>query len=151
MNTVSRVLIPLFGWLALATLAGCGADAPQPVAQAPPTPARVPEKEAPPKLADLGEAPSAPPYSPPYPQRENLFSPPQRQRRVARRTIGTQDEAVALLGFVSVDQPKAVLSIDGVVTALTTGGQKYGIQVISIEPPQVTLQRGRDRWTASLD
>jgi hypothetical protein len=44
-----------------------------------------------------------------------------------------------------------VLSIDGVISPVGEGGEKYGVQVISIQPPSVVLQRGRSRWTATLE
>lgn len=61
------------------------------------------------------------------------------------------EELVELKGFVNVDGPRVVLSIDGVVAPLAEGGEKYGVQVISIHPPSVVLQRGRSRWTATLE
>jgi hypothetical protein len=44
-----------------------------------------------------------------------------------------------------------VLAIDGVISPIPEGGEKFGVQVISINPPHVVLQRGRSRWTASLE
>ena len=60
-------------------------------------------------------------------------------------------ETVELKGFVNVDEPRVVLSIDGVIAPIPEGGEKYGVQVISIQPPSVVLQRGRSRWTATLE
>jgi len=60
-------------------------------------------------------------------------------------------ETVELKGFINVDQPRVILSIDGVVSPVAEGGEKYGVQVISIQPPSVVLQRGRNRWTATLE
>ncbi len=91
------------------------------------------------------------PYSPPYPERKELFIPTQRAKSLTRHSDGEFDDAVDLVGFVTVDEPRAVLTIDGVATSLAAGSQKYGIEVISITPPKVVLQRGRTRWTASLD
>jgi hypothetical protein len=31
------------------------------------------------------------------------------------------------------------------------GGEKYGVRVISIEPPTVVLQRGGNSWPATLE
>jgi len=55
-----------------------------------------------------------------------------------------------LKGFVNVDEPRVVLSIDGVISPIPEGGEKYGVQVISIQPPKAVLQRGRSRWTATF-
>ena len=44
-----------------------------------------------------------------------------------------------------------ILSIDGNLSPVPEGGETYGVQVISIQPPKVVLQRGRSRWTATLD
>ena len=60
-------------------------------------------------------------------------------------------ETVVLMGFVNVDQPRAILSIDGVIAPIPEGGEKYGVQVRMIQPPTVVLERGRRRWTATLD
>jgi hypothetical protein len=89
-------------------------------------------------------------FTPPFPERRELFEPPQR----AQSTIRHGDEngaTVELKGFIFVDEPRVVLSIDGVVSSIPAGGEKYGVQVISIEPPTVVLQRGRTRWPATLE
>jgi len=88
-------------------------------------------------------------FTPPFPQRQELFEPPQRQS-TARRD-DSHGETVELKGFIDVDQPRVVLSIDGVIASVPEGGEKYGVQVISIEPPTVVLQRGRNRWPATLE
>ncbi|MCA9238539.1 MAG: hypothetical protein KDA44_23870 [Planctomycetales bacterium] len=59
-------------------------------------------------------------------------------------------ESVELMGFVNVDRPRAVLTIDGQVAPVAEGDVKFGVEVISIKPPVVVLQRGRERWQASL-
>lgn len=109
-----------------------------------------PEKptEAPP--VEKAKAPVAE-YVPPFPDREDLFAPPQRTH-VAKHTGGDdQENLVELKGFVNVKEPKVILAIDGVFTPLSAGHEKYGVQVISINQPSVVLQRGRSRWTATLD
>ena len=94
-------------------------------------------------------APS-PQFTPPFPDASNCSSRPKRAqstrppRRRARRTV-------ELKGFINVDKPRVVLSIDGVISPVPEGGEKYGVQVISIQPPTVVLQRGRNRWTATLE
>jgi hypothetical protein len=146
-----RLAAPLTACLVTLSLTGCGGDAPQ--AKAPITPARAPSKieqvvtPAAPVEAKVVQAP----YSPPYPERKELFIPTQRAKNLARHTGGEFDDGVNLVGFVTVDEPRAVLTIDGVATSLAAGSQKYGIEVISITPPKAVLQRGRTRWTASLE
>jgi hypothetical protein len=89
-------------------------------------------------------------YQAPFPERVDLFVPPKRQGGMVLTEGGTE-EAVELLGFVRLDQPQVVLSINGEVTPIGEGGSQYGIEVISIQPPKVVLQRGRQRWQASLE
>lgn len=88
-------------------------------------------------------------YRAPFPRRTDLFTPVQR-KRVAKRSDQQSGESVVLKGFANVDQPKAVLAIDGRITSVGIGVERFGVQVISIEPPEVVLQRGRSRWTAKL-
>ena len=89
-------------------------------------------------------------FSPPFPDRDTLFEPPKRAQGTVRRNeeLG---ETVELKGFITVNEPRVVLSIDGVISSVPEGGEKYGVQVISIHPPTVVLQRGRDRWPATLE
>jgi hypothetical protein len=89
-------------------------------------------------------------FSPPFPDRADLFEPPRNSAGVVRRDE-EHGETVELKGFVNVNGPQVVLAIDGVILPIPEGGEKYGVQVISIKPPTVVLQRGRSRWTASLD
>lgn len=151
MNT-NRLLATLPLALLAAGVLGCGSSEEPAAPPAIPTPARAataPQTPAAPKARRA--APPQVAYQPPYPNRTDLFTPPQKGKQAARQSDAMYDDAIALIGFVAVDQPKAVLSIDGVMTSLAAGAQRYGIQVISIAPPEVTLQRGRNRWTASLD
>jgi hypothetical protein len=89
-------------------------------------------------------------YVPPFPERFELFEPPQRARDSVRLD-DENGETVELKGFINVDQPLAVLSIDGVISPIPEGGEKYGVQVISIQPPSVIWQRGRNRRTSTLE
>jgi hypothetical protein len=89
-------------------------------------------------------------YEPPFPDRTDLFVPPKRAGGAAA-TQGAGESAVTLLGFIRVDQPKAVLSINGEVLPLAAGESRYGVDVISINVPNVVLQRGRQRWQATLE
>jgi hypothetical protein len=102
-----------------------------------------------PPATDVAAA-AADEFDPPFPGRTELFAPPRRGPSTIRR----DDEhggSIELKGFVNVDGPRAVLSIDGVLSPIPAGGEKYGVQVISINPPQAVLQRGRNRWTASVE
>ena len=112
-----------------------------------------PQSATPPQSTDLAEAPTqkqpVAQFSPPFPERLELFDPPKRAQSTVRRDDA--GETVELKGFVNVDQPKVVLAIDGVDATIPQGGEKYGVQVISIEPPIVVLQRGRNRWKATLE
>lgn len=89
-------------------------------------------------------------YAPPFPDRVDLFVPPKRQGGVVLKEGGTED-AVELLGFIRLDKQQVVLSVNGQLTRIAEGDTQYGIEVISIQPPEVVLQRGRQRWQASLE
>lgn len=89
-------------------------------------------------------------FKPPFPERNDLFEAPKRAQSTVRRD-DEHGQSVELKGFVNVDEPRVVLSIDGVLSPIPEGGEKYGVQVISIQPPKVVLQRGRSRWTATLE
>lgn len=89
-------------------------------------------------------------FAPPFPDRLELFEAPKRVQGTVRRD-DEHGESVELKGFINVDQPRVLLSIDGVIAPIAEGGEKYGVQVISIQPPSVVLQRGRNRWTATLE
>jgi hypothetical protein len=152
------------GWLCLAAVVGCHsaeepAAAPVAVSEksaAEPVAAAVPAKPASaaartPELAD----PTAKPvhtveFRPPFPERSDLFEAPKRAQDAVRRD-DEHGQTVELKGFVNVDQPQVVLSIDGVLSPVPEGGEKYGVHVISIQPPKAVLQRGRSRWTATLE
>ncbi len=163
-------------WACVLALAGCEAELPvaepaapvaplavqvEPAAETPAAApaatagqASAPAAEAPASSAEAAAEPSAEAeYEPPFPPRENLFAPPDRgaQPVVARSPEDGQTHArVALKGFVRVDAPRAVLLIGEEITALAVGEEHAGVTLLSIEPPQVTLQRGRTRWSETL-
>ena len=62
-----------------------------------------------------------------------------------------EEGSVELLGFVNVDDHRVVLSINGAVYPVAVGESQLGVEVISIQPPAVVLQRGRLRWQATLE
>jgi hypothetical protein len=126
------------------------------VVDAPATPTPITEnadtRPAPePELAEPKEttAPVAA-FTPPFPDRIELFEAPKRAQSNVRRD-DEHGETVELKGFINVDQPRVILAIDGQVSPVAEGGEKYGVKVISIQPPSVVLQRGRSRWTATLE
>jgi sulfur carrier protein ThiS len=88
-------------------------------------------------------------YKPPFPDRVDMFVAPKRQGGPA--AMGEGQDAVQLLGFVRLDRTEVVLSVNGQVVPLAEGATEYGIEVVSIQPPMVVLQRGRQRWQASLE
>jgi hypothetical protein len=94
-------------------------------------------------------APTVAEYQAPFPDRVDLFVPPKRQGGV--RLDGESEDAVELLGFIRLDRQQVVLSINGQITPIAEGASQYGVEVISIHPPKVVLQRGRQRWQASLE
>jgi hypothetical protein len=102
-----------------------------------------------PTLANPKVTSAAAEFKPPFAERE-LFETPKNPQGMVRRD-DEKGEAVVLKGFINVDQPRAVLSIGGVIAAIPEGGEKYGVHVISIQPPKATLQRGRNRWPATLE
>jgi hypothetical protein len=156
---MSRTIRTRFVWLAClaTTMVGChaanaplpGEDAPAAAAATPGTKQGAKANRAPtPAVAE--QSPAVHAFTPPFPNRVDLFQPPKRAEGTQHRGE-TNEGLVELKGFVNVDGPRVVLSIDGAIAPLPEGGEKYGVQVISINPPSVVLQRGRSRWTASLD
>jgi hypothetical protein len=158
-------ILALIGWLTIgAALPGCNsaeepvvntaplvapvppttADATQPAANTLPAPEPATPEPAEPTPAAVAS------FVPPFPDRFDLFEPPKRAESMARRADET-GETVELMGFINVNEPRVILSIDGVISSVPEGGEKYGVQVISIQPPKVVLQRGRDRWPATLE
>jgi hypothetical protein len=89
-------------------------------------------------------------FTPPFPDRMELFEPPKRAQSAARQN-DVEGQSVELKGFVNVDQPRVLLDIDGVISPIAEGGEKYGVRVISIQPPNVVLERNRSRWIATLE
>jgi hypothetical protein len=89
-------------------------------------------------------------FKAPFPERNDMFDPPKRDNSSIRRD-DEHGQSVELKGFINVGEPRVVLSIDGVITAIPEGGERYGVHVISIQPPNVMLQRGRNRWPATLE
>lgn len=89
-------------------------------------------------------------YQSPFPDRLDMFEPQKRSAGAAKRSSNDLADSVVLMGFAKLDEQKAVLTIDGIVKTLANGEELAGVTVISIEPPRAVLQRGRSRWTASI-
>lgn len=89
------------------------------------------------------------PFEPPFPERQELFIPPDLSTLTQ---IPTQLEGTDLVvrGFANFEGPRVILEIDGKVRVLKEGEEFRGIQVTSITPPMISLQRGGQRWTARL-
>jgi hypothetical protein len=159
MNQLVKLAVSLLPFLL--ALSGCG-RAQEPIVEASPvvaTPAaattsvETPPAAQPANTPDVAESPkanTAVAFTPPFPQRTELFEPPQRASNAARRDHES-GATVELKGFIEVDEPLVVLSIDGVISSVPEGGEKYGVQVISIEPPTVVLKRGGRPWSATLE
>ena len=90
-------------------------------------------------------------FNPPFPDRTKLFQAPKRQGGSRVNSHDPSESSVELLGFVNVNGPRVALSINGLVTTVAEGDTQQGVEVISIQPPAVVLQRGRQRWQASFE
>ena len=90
-------------------------------------------------------------FEPPFPERTSIFQAPKRQGGGRASSKDQSETSVELLGFVNVDGQHVALSIDGLVMMVAEGEKQNGIEVISIQPPAVVLQRGRQRWQASFE
>lgn len=135
----------------LALLAGCSGDPPptpdvKPAAEKP-KPAASPEPVEPKEERPVVETTAA--YEPPFANRTNLFAPAPRKKQ-AKADDRESEDSVVLKGFADVGGRCAVLRINGEICPLTVGSTRHGVQVISIDPPECVLQRGRTRWTTSL-
>lgn len=92
-----------------------------------------------------------PGFEPPFGDRVDLFLPPQSDAGSLPATPASPDAGqVVVKGFVNLGTPRAVLQIGDLVAPLAEGESRYDIRVLSIDPPQVVLQRGGNRWTATL-
>lgn len=148
-----RTLLPCVlacGALACLVAGGCG-DAPA-KRGAPARPAETPaaqQSPAVPAAAAPAEAATLAGYNPPFPEREDLFAPPNPElaAKAARSTAATD---VVLKGIVQFEGARALLEIDGQVVQLRERGHHGSVHVVSIDPPRVTLKRGERTWTASL-
>lgn len=162
------MLLPtcLVGW----TLVGCGeaTDPPGAASNAAPPSAAATQKPTvaksetpsvvPPKTPVAKSEPAEPKpqvvksdgYVPPFPDRIDMFLAPKRAGTTADAAATSTAPDVALLGFANVSEPLAILAVNGIVLPLAEGATGEGVEVISIQPPTVVLQRDRQRWQATL-
>lgn len=90
-------------------------------------------------------------YEPPFPERIDMFAAPRRNRAL-KKNDNEQGEAVELMGFSTLDKPRALLLLNGEVSTLAEGDKVGELEVVSIQPPtKVVLQQGRQRTQLSLD
>lgn len=81
----------------------------------------------------------------------NMFAPPKADLPVVRQSETRQEnEPVRLIGFVNVDKLKALLAFDGKMRAMEVGESYHDVEVVAIDPPKITLQRGNERWITAL-
>jgi hypothetical protein len=80
------------------------------------------------------------------------FLPPTEAPKLVEQPAGKPAERprVRLLGFSNVDGFKALVEVKGDVRAVTTGDIIEGIEVVSVEPPNVTFQFASSRWATKL-
>jgi hypothetical protein len=107
---------------------------------------------APPPVSNAKPATSEKPaevFQPPYPDRTELFIPPDLNHLTAAPS-SMAGPSVAVRGFMNLDGQHVVLEIDGAVYVLEEGKKQGGVQVVSIEPPRVTLERRGERWSVQM-
>lgn len=88
-------------------------------------------------------------FKPPFPNRVELFLPPENRPPSSDVRVSSRDDVV-LMGFANVAGPRTVLKIDGIVAPLGVGESRGDVRVLAIDPPKVDLQRGERRWTENL-
>jgi hypothetical protein len=94
--------------------------------------------------------------------RANLFAPPEMDTGVTqlppeaaltenRVAVDVALKGFARLGDAEQGEPRVVLLIGDRILPLTAGQERDGVRVISIAPPQVTLERGGEQWNLSME
>src|SRR5688572_1339692 len=83
---------------------------------------------------------------------EEFLPPKEESEPVASAAPTRQMERpkLRLLGFSNVDGFKALVELKGDVRAVEAGDVIDGVQVVSIEPPNVTFQFASSRWATKL-
>jgi hypothetical protein len=131
--------------LAAALVSGCAENEPA----APPAEAVPAMAEAAPLPENAAVEIAEEQFTPPYPNRTELFIPPDLST-LAHLPTRSDGPNVVVRGFANVGGPRVVLEIDGKVRILAEGEKFEGMEVVAITPPMVSLQSGGDRWTARL-
>ena len=88
-------------------------------------------------------------FKPPFPDRQELFLPPEQQETV-KPQAARKDSSVKVKGFANADGMHALLVIDGRLTAMRVGESRGGVEVLSVKPPRVVLRQDGQSWTESL-
>lgn len=158
--------ITWFAWISI-FVAGCQTEeplpplavkvpvAPAPAENLPQSPKKAPEtplRTGGPQRQPAKQVAVAETYEPPFPNRVDLFLPPKRAQIASRGSDDEEAGPVELRGIVTPPEGAtfAMLAIDGIESPVAEGEEKYGVRVISIEHSEVLLQRGRSRWTETL-
>lgn len=88
-------------------------------------------------------------FQPTNPNRTNPFAfgeGVQAHREVSVNSLSS----VIVLGFANAGKPMVILSIQGNTQTVGVGDKAYGIEIIEISPPTVTMKTAQSVWTASL-
>jgi hypothetical protein len=89
------------------------------------------------------------PFQPPFPNRQEIFAPPEIGDR---RALERGEARLAVVrGFIQFRGQRVVLEIGDEVRVLAEGDRHRGLEVIGIAPPNVTLRRGGTRWVEQLE
>ena len=91
-------------------------------------------------------------FVPPFPRRTDLFARPDASKAagIVRKRIEERTGNVTLKGFVEVDQPRAMLHIDGQLWLAAVGEKRDNVKVVSITPPSVAILRDNNPINLSL-
>jgi hypothetical protein len=83
----------------------------------------------------------------------SLFRPPREALPIVHQSAEREeDDPARLIGFIRVDEWKALISFGGQLEELGEGERcrKGDVAVVAIKPPQVTLERRGIRWKTVL-
>jgi hypothetical protein len=156
-----------FGWsfltLLLAAIGGCGGSMPatsKTALAAKPEGAKVRPPAAPsaaigPSKPAAGAKPAKKLSLNPFqmPEIPEEFLPPKEEPVPLTSTAPIKQverPKLRLLGFSKVDGVKALVELNGDVQAVQPGDVIEGVQVVSVEPPNVTFQFTSSRWVTKL-
>lgn len=151
----------VFLTLLLAAVAGCGGGTPEAaksVAPAKPDSAKAAAPVTAPAPVATAKSEVKPakklnlnPFQ--MPEIPEEFLPPKEESKSlesAAPTKQTERPKLRLLGFSNVNGFKALVELKGDVQAVEAGDVIEGVQVVSVEPPNVTFQFASSRWATKL-